>query len=241
MAETQTYKKPKTPPRHVNILGLGPTWYKCPEEVPDDTEIWGANTMYRSRNCHRIFIMHDLRHDIMLMDKDFVKNANATGAPVYTAGDYPVFTNNVVFPVEKMVEEFRVAFNLNVMTYMLALAIMEDARKISLWGCDCRTDTGYEYRINEKGSMEFWIGVGVGRGIEFSLPEESYILKRVMSGGLYGYVPKVAPNGLWYAFPENIQRAHRNYKLTPLDSKGEEMPEYSVVTQLNMEDTTVIE
>jgi len=226
---------------HVIILALGPSWYKCPETTGEGEEVWGVNTMYRNRPVDRIFIMHDLRHDLCLMDKGFIVNANKLGVPVYTAGDYPVFDNNVVYPIEKILNEFKVGFFLNVMCYMIALAILEGVKKISLFGTDMRTDSGQEYKVNEKGAIEFWLGVAIGRGIEISIPEESYLLKRMMAGNFYGYKPRVAPDGLFYMIPENKRRDLRNFKLTPLDANGNEMPELAVITPLVYETPQAIE
>ena len=198
------------------ILALGPTWYKCPEKAPENTEIWGVNTMYRNRDVDRIFIMHDLKHDLCLMDKDFIPTVNKLGVPIYTAGDYPVFDNNIVYPIEDVIKEFNVGFFLNVMCYMIAIAIMEKPKKISLYGTDMRSDAGVEYRVNEKGAIEFWLGVATGRGIDLSIPEESYLLKRMMAGSFYGYVPRKAPNGLYYFIPENKRRDLKNFKTCSL-------------------------
>ena len=226
---------------NVNILGLGPSWFKCPETTEENEEIWGINTMYRNRNVDRIFIMHDLREDILLMDKDFIEAANRTGCPVYTAGDYPVFANNVVYPIEKIIEEFKICFFLNVICYMIAIAIMEKVKKISLYGCDMRTDAGEEYKTNEKGAVECWLGVAIGRGIEVAMPEESFLLKRMMTSSSYGYIPRKDPNGLVYMIPANVRRDIKYYKLIPLDTQGNELREYAVTTQLKYEPLKVLE
>ena len=226
---------------NVNILALGPSWFKCPETHGDDEETWGVNTMYRNRKVDRIFIMHDLRHDILLMDKDFIESVNKADCPIYTAGDYPVFDKNVVYPIERVIDEFKVCFFLNVICYMIAFAIMEKVKKITLFGCDMRTDSGEEYRVNEKGAVEFWLGVAIGRGIDIAMPEESYLLKRMMTSNSYGYIPRQEPNGLVYMIPENIRRDFRYYKLTPLTGDGEELKEYAVTTELKYEPLKALE
>lgn len=227
--------------KNINIVGLGPSWFKCPKEHGPNEEIWGINTMYRNLDVDRIFIMHDLREDILLMDKDFIESANKVGCPVYTAGDYPVFNNNIPYPIEEIIREFKVCFFLNVICYMIAIAIMEKVEKISLYGCDMRTDAGEEYRTNEKGAVEFWLGVAIGRGIEIAMPEESYLLKRMMTSSSYGYTPRQDPNGLVYMIPANVRRDIKYYKLIPLDNQGTELTEYAVTTQLKYEPLQVLE
>lgn len=235
------YQKPENPPEHVIILAMGPTWYKCPEKVDENTQIWGVNTMYRNRDVDRIFIMHDIRHDIMMFDKDFIKNVNETGKPIYTAGDYPVFDNNIVYPIKEIIEYHNAAFFLNVMCYQIALAVYEGIKKISMYGADMRTDSGSEYRVNEKGAVEFWLGVAVGHGIELYFPEECYLLRRIMAGNFYGYKPIQKADGLLYMMPENIRRNHRYFRLIPLDDKGEEMREFAVNTTLQVETPSLVE
>jgi len=218
--------------KKVNILGLGPSWYQCPEELAEGEETWGANTMYRNRDVSRIYIAHDIRNDILLFDKNFVDNANAVGVPVYTSGAYPIFTKNEVYPIDKIVKEFNALFFLNVICYMIAHAVYEGFEEISLYGCDMRTDTGHEYRVNEKGAVEFWVGAACGRGIQVNIPEESYLCKRVMTGNFYGYVERKGPDGLMYLIPDNKYADYKNFRLTPIDKDGNDVMALSVTTEL---------
>lgn len=226
---------------NIIILALGPSWYKCPEKLKPGEELWAINTMFRSRKANRIFMMHDLKHEILLMDYDYIKHVNEAGVPIYTAGSYPVFDNNIEYPIVDVLKHFGAGFFLNVMCYMLALAIMEGTKKITMYGADFRTDTGHEYRINEKGAVEFWLGVAIGKKIEVEFPEESYLLKRMMTGSFYGYQQRVTEGGLVHLIPDNKHRAYANYKLVPLDSNGNEIEDQAVTTTLKTEISGVIE
>lgn len=208
----------------VIILSMGPSWFMCPQEAPENSEIWSINTMYRSdKKIDKLFIMHDIRRDILFQDKMFVDAVNDTKLPVYTAGKYPSLNNNIEYPVEDVLKEFKTGFFLNAVCWMLPYAIMHKPKKIRLFGCDMRPDTGLEHHTNEKGCVEFWCGVAIGRGIDIVVPEESYICKRVLTGNFYGYRPSpqaIEKKGLWQLIPDGKQKDHRLFNLTPIDNEG---------------------
>jgi hypothetical protein len=63
---------------------------------------------------------------------------------------------------------------------MIALAVMEDFRRIELFGVDMSNDTEYKH---QREGMRYWQGVCDGLGISLVIPEGSALKK----GGLYGY------------------------------------------------------
>lgn len=209
------------------ILSMGPSWFMCPQQAPEGSELWAINTMYRSdKKIDKLFIMHDIRRDILFQDKNFVDAVNASGLPVYTAGLYPSLTNNVEYPIEDVLKEFGTGFFLNTVSWMLPYAIMHKPKKIFLFGCDMRPDSGREHYTNEKGCIEFWCGVAVGRGIEVVIPEESYICKRVMTGNFYGYHPSpqtIQKKGLWQLIPDGKQKEYNRFKMIPIDKDGNQI------------------
>ena len=207
------------------IVAMGPSWYQCPKEKPYNSEIWGVNTMYRNRDLDRIFIMHDIKYDILTQDRDFVDSINTKGMPVYTAGDYPPIKNNIPYPTEEVIQYFGVGFFLNVMGWMLALAIMQKPKRITLYGVDMRSDSGDEYRLGERGCIEFWLGMAMGKGIDIGLPQESFLLKRVMRGNFYGYHFRKNPKGLDELIPVAIKRQYQRFKLLPIDATGKTVEE----------------
>ena len=228
---------------HIVILALGPTWYQCPRRnllpKPPECEVWGINTIYRNyAGLDKLFMMHDIRTEILLNDFDFVNTVNKEGFPVYTAGDYQCLANNVVYPIEEILEEFKVGFFMNSLTYMFALAIMQKPEMISLFGIDMRPDSQYEWHINEKGCVEFWCGAAVSRGIKLNIPKESYVLRRAMTGAFYGFMPRKTPDGLVYMVPTNDRRKYGRYKLIPIDDEGNELAEPTIVTPRSMVGTT---
>ena len=219
--------------KHLFLLAMGPTWYQIPqpEHLPPDSEVWTINTMFKNYSrVDRVFMMHDIRTEILLQDYNFINLVNDLNVPVYTAGNYEALKNNVIFPVEEIVNEFKVGFFLNSITYMIALGISEKPLSINLFGIDMRPDSGFEWHQEEKGAVEFWLGVATGRGIKITIPEQSYIMKRQTAGYFYGYRPRLDPNGLVHLVPGCDRRQYNRYQLTPIDDEGNALEDPIIVT-----------
>jgi len=199
------------------ICAQGPSWYQCPDKVPQDCEIWGCNVIYRDHYVDRIFVGHDPRGHFLEDDSNFFENLNNLDVPVYTIGQYKPLKKNAFIPVMEILEEFNTGFFLNVICYMIATAILQKPRCIQLFGVDMRPDAGVETYLNEKGAVEFWIGVALGRGIKFENTLESYVLKIKQEGSFPGMREKVKRAGLIYQIPEADRNmmALRGYVITP--------------------------
>jgi len=204
------------------ILAQGPSWYQIPHEKPKNCEVWGSNSIYRDYNkVDRLFIAHDIRVIMMHDDGEFVEHINKLGIPVYTHQRYKVLKNNAIIPIVDLMNEFGQAFFLNVITYMIAVAIMQKPKTIQLFGVDMRPDAGNETYSNEKGSVEYWLGVAIGRGIEIINTKESFVLKTKQEGNFEGYKEKVPQDGLAARLPkhERTQQGIQNYILMPVDTE----------------------
>ena len=176
--------------------------------------------------------MHDPRKDIFLFDRDLITTLSATEIPVFASRVYPEIPNCVAYPIMDIMKEFKVGFFLNVVAYAIAYAITLNPKKISLYGADMRPDSGIEHHREEKGCVEFWLGVATGRGIEHYTPAQSFLLRRTMLGNFYGFEAREGANGLIQYIPENMRKIHKNYKLTPIDEDGNELEEESSMLNL---------
>lgn len=107
---------------------------------------------------------------------------------VYTALDeWPELKNARVFPLEEVLNEFmRMRFYLNSLCYMIALAIIQKPKKIQCYGVDMCDKLEY---MEEKGCVEFWLGVAMGRGIEVATTKCSMVLGKASPKQkfFYGY------------------------------------------------------
>lgn len=175
---------------NIFILGRGQSLMRCPTKKPEKTEYWGCNNVYKAREVDRLFIMHDIYATQFNREKNLIKDINKKDFPVYTLGGYKELKNNILFPMEKVIQEFKTAFFLNSISYMLALAIMQKPKNLVLFGVDMSWGTGTEYMRNEKGCIEFWLGMATGRKIRFQISAESTLLKRINRGNFYGMTAK---------------------------------------------------
>ncbi|MBA7574391.1 hypothetical protein ES708_16197 [subsurface metagenome] len=205
------------------ILAQGPSWYQCPDLVPgrEGVEIWGSNVIYRDHAVDRLFFGHDPRGCFFHDDMDLFENLNKIGMPIYTIGVYKPLVNSTQIPVLEILEEFKVGFFLNVIAWMMATAILQDPKTIDMYGVDMRPDADIEYLINEKGTMEFWCGVAMGKGIPVENTKESYVMKTKQEGNFPRFRKKVPQNGLATLIQKEDRNifALRNYMILPV---GEE-------------------
>ena len=205
------------------ILAQGPSWYQCPDLVPgnDKVEIWGSNVIYRDHAVDRLFFGHDARGHFFDDDMDLFENLNKIGMPVYTNYIYKPLVNNARIPVLEILKEFKVGFFLNVISWMMATAVLQEPKSIDMYGVDMRPDANCENFTNEKGTMDFWCGVAMGKGIPLKNTKESYVMKTKQEGNFPGYRGKVPQNGLATLVPpedRNLQGL-KNYMIIPV---GEE-------------------
>jgi hypothetical protein len=206
----------------ITICAQGPSWYQCPPMPEKNTEIWGCNAIYRDHYVDRLFVCHDIRVIMLHDDEDFVENVNKMGMPVYMTYDYKVINNRAKIPINEIMNKWGVGFFLNVIAYMIATAILQEPKVISMYGVDMRPDAGNETYINEKGSVEFWCGVARGRGIKIINTPESFVLRTKQMGNFQGYRNKLHQEGLYVNVPkeERTPEGIRNYILLPV---GEEI------------------
>lgn len=153
------------------ILGKGPSRAFC----PFDAEVWGVNQvceMIPHEECKRITKLFAF-DDLPLM----IEGMKATGIPIYSWQDFA----DKEYPYDEIVSRFRDYFT-NTITYMIALAVYEGYEKLRLYGVDQRVETEY---ANEKGGVEFWLGVAIGQGIKVEISQGSSLFK-TKTGRRYG-------------------------------------------------------
>ena len=184
----------------IHIVGKGASWGNAPSvwsrEHPDTEEVWGLNNMFLNhKNLDRLFLMHDPRQELIFEDRDFFVKARELTIPIYTATKYSVLgDNNEVYPTEEVINAYPIVYYTNVVCWMLALAILLDPKKIIYHGIDMAIAVEYD---NERGAVEFWTGVAIGRGITVDIPQTSKVCTTESKWGvMYGYIAMVAKNGL---------------------------------------------
>ena len=189
----------------IHILAKGPTWFRCPQKVPDTEEIWGINATYNQNPADRLFIMHDIRHHFQIEDHEASDKLNALDIPIYSPVSYPFLDRSEQFPIKDVVEYHQTTWFANVICYMMALAIMLEPKEIGLYGVEM---VGLEYEL-ERPAVLFWCGVAHGHGIKVEVPPESKLFDPKPPLQLvYGYRAKELPNGLINLVP-NLEHGKR--------------------------------
>jgi len=184
----------------IRILGRGMTVTKCPIQEkeqeywkknkidPKVIEYWGCNDLYKFRKLDRLFIMHELYMTTFnKKESTLIEQVNKLDIPVYTLGDYKELKNNIRYPMQEIIKEFKIAYFQNTASYMLALAIMQQPKQIELYGMDMSFGSMTEYMRNEKACVEFWLGVAKGRGIIHLVTKGSTLLMRKKRSNFYGF------------------------------------------------------
>lgn len=187
---------------NIFILGRGQSLGYCPVKKPDKSEFWGCNNVYKAREVDRLFIMHDVYVTQYNRGTKIIEEANQKGFPVYTLGKYEELKNNIPYPIQEVIKEFKIAYFLTNISYMLALAIMQRPKNLLLFGVDMDFGTAKEYMQNEKGCVEFWLGQATGKKIRFHLSQGSGLMRRKGRGNYYGMIVKKGPSNTLCIEPE---------------------------------------
>ena len=108
--------------------------------------------------------------------------------PIYMQDRYKDVPASMKYPFAQMITEFPRGYMTNQSAYMVALALMQGATQISVFGCHYATESEYGA---QRGSMEYWIGVCDGRGVQLNVPPGCDLCNRPHL--LYGY--ESHPNG----------------------------------------------
>ncbi len=96
---------------------------------------------------------------------------------------WPQIPNAVEYPIQKAIAQFGRYFT-NTISYELALAIMLGFDEVHIYGVDMAVAEEF---MNQRPSVEFFIGILVGMGKKVYIPDEADLCK---SRFLYGYEEK---------------------------------------------------
>lgn len=168
--------------RKVAIVGFAlSSRDKAPFTDPD-VEIWGVNELYKA--VPRVDVLFELHDRFWLTQKErnpeHLKWLQETSIPVYMLDHYDDIPKSIRFPIEIITKEFGTYFT-NSISYLIALAIYLKFDEIGVYGVDMATDSEYG---SQRPSVEYFIGVAKGRGIDVIIPAECDLCKTMH---MYGY------------------------------------------------------
>jgi len=191
-----------TTPKHVAILGLGPSLDQYTNIAKRlggrhkfADEIWTINSLGSVMACDRIFHMDDVRIQELRAAARPESNIAAmlewmrtTTVPIVTSRPHPDYPSTEAFPLIEVLNELQYGYFNSTAAYAVAYAIWLGVEKISLFGCDYTYPDAHDA---EKGRacVEFWLGMAAERGIKISVPKNTTLLDALHTQRerFYGY------------------------------------------------------
>jgi hypothetical protein len=156
------------------VCGAPSTQHLVPHDNPE-WEIWVLGNRldkYKGKRVTRVFEIHD--KCIEEHGPQYPNWLVSQGYPVVVGQGFPIRAENVqFFPFEEVEGFFGRTYLTSSTAYMMALAILEGAKEIGVYGSDMSVDD-HEY-FWQRPCLEAWIGFARGRGIKVHIPEQSPI------------------------------------------------------------------
>ena len=158
--------------------------------LDDSWELWGHATarLFYARAMDRYFDLHPKSCWTRGGKKGdmYPQWLARQTTPIYMQQRYAEVPASLEYPRRRVQQEFSYAHGRRYFTnhtaWMIALAILEGATTIGLWGINYAIESEY---IRQRGSAEYWLGVLDGRDIKTVLPEQCSLLRDPVE--LYGY------------------------------------------------------
>jgi hypothetical protein len=226
----------------VAIVGMAPSWTRAPFQ--EDWEIWRLNEAYKI-DAHYGIDTEEITDQWFQIHQpwDFKRKLDTEGEydhldwlkekhsfPIYMQEKYPEIPSSVKYPFEEICKfhglNESTRYFTNSAAHQIAFALMKDATTIGMWGWELSSDTEMKY---EKPSVEFWLGVAQGLGVEIVLPHGSPILGGRRRVYALGDVPAV--NRMHIEIQRNkahhlMREAEHNIALAKGDEDLEKQVEY---------------
>lgn len=181
----------------VAIVGRAPSSQKDAPFTDESYEIWTLNTAAQLNEIprwDRQFEIHDVARIVKHSQEGYPEwlAEVAKEKPVYVqqAIKDTLVPDGIAYPIEEVVARFGNYFN-NSISYMIALAILEDAQEISLYGVDmAQYDIGLKSEYaHQRPSCEYILGIAAGMGIKVHVADKCDLLK---CRSLYGFEDNTA-------------------------------------------------
>ena len=193
---------PEKPTKKVAIVAYAPSRVLAPFNDPT-WEIWGLNELYGYIPDRWDVWFEPHSAEVMRRTANFEKHhewLKAQTKPIYMKEHYPGIPASVAYPIKQVLDRFGTYFN-NSVSWLIALAILEGATEIALYGVDMALGTEYS---DQRPSCEYMIGFARGMGIPVYVPTECDLLK---SAWLYGFEDE--PKVMLRVIAENADLATR--------------------------------
>lgn len=189
-------------PKHVAILGLGPSLDQYLEHVKRAggrsalfDQVWTINALGDVFDCDLIFHMDDVRiQEIRATARPrsniaaMVRWLKTARVPVVTSRKHPDYPMLVEFPLEDVLNHLGHDYFNNTAAYAVAFAVHIGVRVISCFGMDYTYPNVHDAERG-RACVEFWLGHAHARGVDIRLPQTTTLLDSMypQRSRLYGY------------------------------------------------------
>lgn len=186
----------KKDPTKVCILATGAGWDLAPRE--SEKMIYALNDYVDIKRYgvkpDMLFIMDVLDEKPQIVSSQqnlgqVIQMINSLKIPLVAPYKYEEIPLSEEFPIEECVKQFGMPFFTNTICYMIAYALLKGAKEIELYGVN---QAGSHEYTEEKGGVEYWLGVANGRGVKVSINGTNSQLMRYKgrygNDILYGYL-----------------------------------------------------
>jgi hypothetical protein len=193
----------------VYILGKADGWEDAPFYYNHESvQTWGLNTHILTRPLDIVFEPHDVEWWLENWDKveawhkvergypKHIEKVNEMEIPYLTLKHYDFIPTSLPYPVGDICKHFGIDYFAGGVDYMIAYAIYKRVRKIDIYGVHTTYDNEYDH---QKPSLEFWIGVAIGRGIKVKVHDSHSLFKTMYRGNEHTNEGK-NPDGLRYGY-----------------------------------------
>lgn len=120
---------------------------------------------------------------------EVIANINKLKVPLIAPFRYEEIPLSQAFPLDKCVKEFGLPYFTNTIAYMIAYALLNGAEQIEIYGVN---QAGSHEYAEERGGVEYWLGIANGRGVKVTINgKDSQLLRykgRYGNDILYGYL-----------------------------------------------------
>lgn len=187
--------------KKVCIVGFAPGFSEYPKDY--EGEVWSLNTAHlKFPRIDRLFLADkisdktdiktgyyieqfgtNIGKKVPIDEEGYKERIRKMNLPFVSCHPYPDVPTYEPYPIKEVYETFGAAYFANCIAYVLAYALLKGFEEIELWGVKQGEMTEYYFH---KGSIEFWIGMAVGSGVNVRIMGDSMLLQP-LNKQLYGY------------------------------------------------------
>ena len=172
--------------KQVMIVGPGPSRKECLY----DCEVWTPDKGWNyAPRIDKVFCMGNCASPREMWEAKKKFGFSVVAAKPLNGFDVELY------PIEEVVQyapmatksatsqPYKIGFFANDIAYMIAYSIIRGYESVKLYGVDILDSETF---ISEKGSMEYWLGVALGKGMKIWNARGSVVC-RTHNGKIYGY------------------------------------------------------